>query len=104
MLGLHDIRSKFSQKISIFFFKKRLPLSYAIFNFCFSKFIVNRKNSNLLLKSFDEKGYSKLNINFKEIADDVKNNLVKIKESKNRIEYELEKSKDKDILNKIDSK
>jgi len=104
MFGLHNIQSKFSQKVSIFFFKKRLPISYAIFNFFFSKFIINRKNNNFFLKSFDEKGYSKLDITFKEIADEVKNNLVKIKESKNRIEYELDKSKDKDILNKIDSK
>ena len=58
------ILQNLSVKLGLIFFGKRKTLSYCIFNYFFSIFIINKSTEKKLIYSFNKNGFAKLNENF----------------------------------------
>ena len=58
------ILQNLSVKLGLIFFGKRKTLSYCIFNYFFSIFIINKATEKKLIYSFNKNGFAKLNENF----------------------------------------
>lgn len=67
-----------SVRLGLFFFGKRKPLSYCIFNFLFSIFVTNNSINTKIITKFKTKGFTKLNENF---SDEIKQASIYLKET-----------------------
>ena len=89
----------FFTKISINIFGFRLPIKYVLFNYLYKIFVI-KNNVPQELKSFDEDGYCKLDVNLKtEIEFLMKDIKLSKKDKKGRQEFELDENKKRQIYN-----
>jgi hypothetical protein len=94
----------FFTKISINIFGFRLPIKYVLFNYLYKIFVM-KNNVPQELKSFDEDGYCKLDVNLKtEIDSLMKDIKLSKKDKKGRQEFELDENKKREIYNILKKK
>ncbi len=103
-MKIHKIKSSISNYISVLLFNKRLPISYCLFNFFFNKLIVNKKNLNHTLKTFNDEGYTKIDSNFLEEVDEINKNITIKEKFPNRVEYDLSQNIKTKIIKNLNDK
>ena len=102
-MKIHKIKSSISNYIGVLLFNKRLPISYCLFNFFFNNLIVNKKNLNHTLKTFNDKGYTKIDSNFQKV-DEINKNITIKEEFPNRVEYDLSQNIKTKIIKNLNDK
>ena len=111
-MKLHKIISYLSIKLSLIFFKLRMPISYVIFNKLYSSLILKKNINSKLIKLYDKNGFVKLDINFKTEILDIEKDLSvqevnptrKIEVNSTRKIIKLNKNKQEEFLQKIINK
>jgi len=104
---LHKFITYISIRFSIFFFHKRQPVIYSLFNYFFNRVIRKREQLSKEVESFDQDGYCKIPLNFSQEIRQIKKNFEekdKEKENTPRIDYFLNESNKTYLINMLDKK
>ena len=73
-----------SKEFSLKLFNQRLPFIYIFFNAIYRKLIVNKNIDNNILK-FHNSGFTKLNVNVKDVIDEYKDKFFVEENNENKI-------------------